>query len=193
MKRKWRSVICWLAGLVGLLAATGFAGFRYSLNLLCIDSGAVKGGALVVLGGDPNGRPARAAELFNAHAAPVIVLSGGPGGCEVMDTVLKQHGVPGHAIVWEEHSLNTLGNAECSVAILRKAGISNAIIVTSWYHARRALNCFRKAAPEMTFYSCPTVADRPARGWPNRTDRMRVLLEYTKTAWYWVRYGVSPF
>jgi uncharacterized SAM-binding protein YcdF (DUF218 family) len=79
------------------------------------------------------------------------------------------------------------------------------IVVTSWYHSRRALNCFEHAGPEMQFYSRPAFYDYP--GAPGRSATRpkdlgraereavagHVRSEYIKLLGYWVRYGIGPW
>jgi hypothetical protein len=40
--------------------------------------------------------------------------------------------------------------------LLRQMGAKRVIIVTSWYHSRRALACFEHYAPDIKFYSRPS-------------------------------------
>lgn len=146
---------------------------------------------LIVLGGDSEFRTARTAELYLEQRAPGVIVSG-DGDCQINGSTLRKLGVPDTALTLECDSGSTWENAEFSVKLLRARGAKRAIIVTSWYHSRRALNCFEKAAPEIEFFSYPTTADRPRFGFPNRTNRHRVVLEYGKTLVYWVWHGVCP-
>jgi uncharacterized SAM-binding protein YcdF (DUF218 family) len=187
-----RRAAFWLGGVALFLVTVALTAYYCSPQILCVDSGAVKAGALVVLGGDSVHRPVRAAELFRSNAAPVVVVSGGPGGCEDIEAMLKARGVPAGAIVVEDRSRNTMENAEFSVAILRRGGLTNAIIVTSWYHSRRALNCFRHAAPEMQFYSRPSYDGLVRAEWSRNGMGTNIRAEYMKLMGYWVRYGVCP-
>lgn len=148
--------------------------------------------ALVVLGGEPWTRPARAAEIYGVvQAAPVIVS--GEGDCEDVRRQLESRGVPAAIILTECRSKSTFENAQFSVTMLRDAGVTQAVVVTSWFHSRRALACFRKAAPEIQFYSSPTVKPVAQSRWPDRYERDRILREYAKLLYYWVVYGVNPF
>jgi uncharacterized SAM-binding protein YcdF (DUF218 family) len=79
------------------------------------------------------------------------------------------------------------------VKLLRERHVTRAVIVTSWFHSRRALNCFRHYAPEIDFTASPTVLDRPKSHCPDRYERAWVLSEYLKLLGYWVRYGIRPF
>jgi uncharacterized SAM-binding protein YcdF (DUF218 family) len=180
-----------LAALAGL-AVGAVAAYNASPRLLTIDSGRSSAGALVVLGGDPRGRPARAAELFAAGEAPLVVVSGN-GDWNETESALKSRGVPAANIVVESRSRTTKENAELSVALLRRAGLTNAIIVTSWFHSRRALNCFRHAAPEMRFYSRPCYAGWNRAAWSRNGVGIHIRAEYVKLLGYWVWYGIAPF
>jgi len=192
VRKFWKSLLA--AGGVGLVGAVLGARVIYydSPQLLTIDSGSTSAGAIVVLGGDPVGRPVRAAELFAAGAAPLVVVSG-DGDWGDVELMLEKHGVPEKCIVVENKSKTTKENAEFSVALLRLKGITNAIIVTSWYHSRRALNCFRKAAPQMQFYSHPCYAGLNRAEWSQNGVGYHIKVEYIKLLGYWVCYGVYPF
>ncbi len=181
--------IC-LSGAVLLAAALLI--YRSAPALLTVDSGECKANAMVVLGGDAYGRPARAGELYRAQAAPVVIASG-DGDCEEMVRALKQNGVPESAIWREDKSGSTKENADCSVALLRKAHLTNAIVVTSWYHSRRALRTFRKSAPEIEFYSRPSYWAVERGMWAQHGIGRHVRMEYVKLLGYWVWYGVRPF
>ena len=189
-KRRFRLIARWAGGGTLLLVTATLAGYGCSREVLCVDSGEITGGVLVVLGGDFAGRAARACELY-CHGAAPIVLASDQG--DEMFNCLTNGGVPSQLVWRESESTTTRENAVFCVAVLRKAGITNAIIVTSWYHSRRALNCFRKAAPEMTFWSRPTIADRPQSFWLNQWNRYYVRWEYVKLVYYWVRWGIPPW
>ncbi|HEY5910305.1 MAG TPA: hypothetical protein VJA21_06840, partial [Verrucomicrobiae bacterium] len=73
-------------------------------------------------------------------------------------------------------------------------GPVSAVLVTSWYHSRRALQTFRKEAPDIRFYSRPSYF-----GYPGSADavnakglRWYAWAEYVKLLGYWVVYGVRP-
>lgn len=187
--RKW--IIRLLLAVV-IATACAVTAYYQAPTILAVDSGPAKAGAIVVLGGDPLGRPARVAELFADGAAPLVIVSGDGDFARVVQT-LQTHGVPTTAIRVEGRSRNTLENATLSVTMLRNAGISNAIIVTSWFHSRRALNCFRKAAPEMGFYSRPSYYGLDRSAWSRNGVGDHIRAEYLKLLGYWLRYGISPF
>ena len=189
-KRKWFLKIL-LALAVLFLALVAFA-FFLPQKLLCVDSGPVSGDAIIVLGGGLGERPERAAELFKEHDAPRIIVSGF-GDCEFNRRILLKAGVPAAAIQIEGDSRTTRENAEFTIRLLRAGNLHRVILVTSWYHSRRALACFEHFAPEIQFYSRPSYFAEARADWPHRDIEHRVYLEYGKLAGYWVCYGVCPF
>lgn len=174
------------------LLAIALGAYRFALEILRVDSGDVQAQAMVVLGGDPIWRPVRAIELFRAGAAPLLLVSGS-GDCQTVRDSVVRGGVPPDRVVTECESGSTWENAQFSVRLLRQRGITNAIIVTSWYHSRRALACFRRAAPEIRFYSRPSYANTNRSEWPNNGTGVHIRLEYLKILAYLLRYGICPW
>jgi uncharacterized SAM-binding protein YcdF (DUF218 family) len=179
------------AGCVVCFAAAIFLGLVFAKHALVIASQEVKGDCIVVLGGGGVERSKRAAELFRAEAAPRILLSGS-GDCESNQRFMLASGLPQEAITCEDQSKSTKQNAQFSVPLLRKMGAKRVIIVTSWYHSRRALHCFQHSAPDLDFVSLPTIVDASESWLPGKYERRWVLAEYVKLAGYWLRYGISP-
>jgi uncharacterized SAM-binding protein YcdF (DUF218 family) len=166
--------------------------YFYPEKILCVDSGPVLAEVIVVLGGGLHERPERAAELFYQHAAPRILISG-EGDDGINRFILRQRGVPVSAIEVEGDSTTTRENAEFTVKLLRAENIHRVILVTSWYHARRALKTFEHYAPEIKFYSRPSYFAFDRADWPRRGNGKRMWLEFLKLPGYWIRYGVNPF
>ena len=177
--------------LLGLLLLLAVAAMVFPQPFLCVDSGPVKAEVIVVLGGGSHERPVRAAELFKEHTAPRIIISG-RGDCEINRRLLLAAGVPATAIELENQSRTTRENALFTVKLLREEKVTRVIIVTSWYHSRRALACFRHYAPELKFYSRPSYFASAHADWPRNRIGGRVRLEYAKLLGYWIRYGVCP-
>src|SRR5260370_1144050 len=128
-------------GVVAILATLLLAALLFPNQVLCVENGPLHAEAIVVLGGGSYERPLRAAELFRQNAAPRIILTGAGDNDGNRRLLLKQ-GVPAAAIEQESDSRNTKENALFTIPLLRKDGAHQVILVTSWYHARRALNCF---------------------------------------------------
>ncbi len=186
-KRIWRIVV---VVFVLLLALAG-AAIVFPQKFLCVDSGPVQADVMVVLGGGAAERPERAAALFKEQAAPRIIVSGW-GDCGINRQLLIEDGVPAKAIALETQSRTTRENAEFTVKRLREQKAARVIVVTSWYHSRRALACFRHFAPEIKFYSRPSYAGYARADWPGRRFIGHIYWEYPKLLGYWVGYGVCP-
>jgi len=182
---------------IGLILFTlfillGVAAFLFPGKFLCVESGPVKADVVVVLGGGSHDRPERAAELFKERAAPRILVSG-LGDCKINRRLLVEAGVPARVIQMEDQSRTTRENAVFGVRLLRRANARRVIIVTSWYHSRRALACFEHYGPEIQFYSRPSYFAYPRADWPGNKLVQRINLEFPKLIGYWMCYGISPF
>ena len=188
--RKW----FWRMALVVLALAvfTVAAAVAFPQNFLCVDNGAVHADAMVLLGGGSHDRPERAVELFKEHLTTRILISG-MGDSGINRQFLIKSGVPPHLIEVENRSRTTKENAMDAIKLLRKEHARRVIIVTSWYHSRRALACFEHYAPEIQFYSRPSYFGYKRADWRRQNLTRRIYLEYPKLIGYWMCYGVSPF
>jgi uncharacterized SAM-binding protein YcdF (DUF218 family) len=70
--------------------------------------------------------------------------------------------------------------------------MKSAIVVTSWYHTRRALACFANLGKGMQFSSFPTYDDLDMKNKPSLYETPHVFREYPGLLWYMIRYGISP-
>jgi len=142
----------------------------------------------------------RAAELFDAGRAPLVVLSGGAlegtvSEAQGMAHSLRQMGVPESALVLENASRNTYENAALTQDALARRGIGSVLLVTSALHMPRAMAAFGKqgvtaiAAPGRPQIVPPP--DRRLAVWlPDyRTlDASRsIIKEYAGLLVYWLR------
>jgi uncharacterized SAM-binding protein YcdF (DUF218 family) len=168
------------------------AAYLLPQKVLLVDDGNPRADFIVMLGGGSGERPTRAAELFRSNAAPKILVSGS-GDADGNRLLLMHRGVPAGAISLEADSKNTKENAQLSIPVLRAKGAKRVIVVTTWYHSRRALKCFQHYAPDLTFYSCPSYYGFARTDWSHDHLRRRIRVEYLKTIAYWVRYGICPF
>ena len=186
--KKLRKVALGL-GIALLLLLTAL--WLFPEQVLVVDDGNVKADVIVLLGGGSGERPTRAAELFRSNAAPRILISGA-GDTDGNRLLLMHRGVPASAISLEPNSRTTKENALLSIPVLRASGAKRVILVTTWYHSRRALKCFRHYAPDLTFFSCPSYYGFARSDWSHDHLRRRINAEYTKTVGYWLCYGVCP-
>lgn len=193
MIRKWIFRVLKVAfGVFLLVTLLAITAYIFPQEILTVDSGAVKADVMVVLGGGLHERPERAAELFKAAAAPRIIVSG-LGDDEINRRLLVGAGVPAKVIQVEAKSHTTKENAVFTIKLLREQKAKRVILVTSWYHSRRALATFEHYAPEIKFYSRPSYFAFKRAAWPGQGMTRRIYLEYAKLPGYWVRDGVWPF
>lgn len=187
LKRAW-----WAVGAV-LLLVTGTALLLLvgAKAVLLVEEGKANAEVIVVLGGDRGDRTSRALDLYAAKAAPRILISGF-GDCWLIRDRIVRAGVSTNALLMEPNSRNTKENAEFSVRLMRERHMKSAILVTSWYHSRRALACFRSFGTNIEFSSFPAYDGSGTDPKPHSNEVTRVVHEYFALVWYWVRYGIAP-
>jgi uncharacterized SAM-binding protein YcdF (DUF218 family) len=147
---------------------------------------------ILVLGGETPRRSAKAADLFKAGLAPRIVVSGG-GDATIIRRYLIQEGVPADRITIEDRSTTTWENALFVAPLLRSHNARRVLLVTSWFHTRRATGTFRRAAGDLRFSPVAAEYSWAAYNSPWWEQTKDVAREYAKLAAYAVRYRVSPF
>ena|SRR5215469_3451542 len=180
---KWTVVITVVLGLIA---------WFYPEKFLTVDSGPVTADVIIVVGGGQHERGLRAAELFKQHAAPRVIITGA-GDDLINRHQLIANGVPAGAIEIESKSVTTSENAQFTGKLLRAENIHSAILVTSWYHARRAQRTFEHYVPEVRFFSRPSYFNFDRDDWKKGDFNKRMRLEFLKLPGYWIRYGVNPF
>ncbi len=148
--------------------------------------------AIVVLGGESQGRPVEGARLYKQGFAPRVFVVG-TGDNERNRLALVRDGVPENRITCETASESTLENAMFVRPLLEKAGVHRAILVTSSYHTRRALAVFQQRVPSIHFGMVPSRI-----GWwdtpkGRRQENAWAVIEFIKIPAYWILYGVHPW
>jgi uncharacterized SAM-binding protein YcdF (DUF218 family) len=189
---KSRVWLRWVAAVFAMLLALALVAVFFPRQLLTVDSGPVQADVMVVLGGGGLDRSVRAAELFKAGAAPLVICSGA-GDAAIHQAWLTRAGVPATAIQLEPNSLTTRENARFTIALLHAQHLKSAIIVTTWYHSRRALACFEHYGPDLKFFSRPSYFGWTGPDWHSHGIKTYIRAEYFKTLGYWILYGVCPF
>lgn len=110
----------------------------------------VVAGAGVKEGGHPSPalfhRTRMGADLWHEGVAPILALTGGvgdwpPAESAVAATLARAWGVPADAIVTEDRSTSTEGNA---VEALHELGDINVLVVTDRYHVLRCRRVFAR-------------------------------------------------
>ena len=127
-------------------------------DAIVVLGGAMDGESRFGRGGDFNNAADRvftAAELYNAGKAPAILLSGGSEPpnrteAELMADKLVALKIPKAALILETASRTTYDNAINAGKILKQAGFSHILLVTSGAHMRRSLALFEKQGLQVT-------------------------------------------
>ena len=148
--------------------------------------------AIVVLGGESQGRPVDGARLYKQGLAPRVFVVG-TGDNERNRRALVREGVPKDLITCETASESTLENAMFVRPLLEKVGVHRAILVTSSYHTRRALAVFQQRVPGIHFEMVPSRI-----GWwdtlkGRRQENAWAAIEFIKIPAYWILYGIHPW
>ena len=188
MKRVRRVITLIVAATVGLMLVA----FLSAKKLLYVESGVQQADAIVIMGGEGAERIFRALELFKKSMAPSIIVAGS-GDCLLIRDRLMLAGVPSSSITLESKSESTKENAELAARLLKAQGARKVIIVTSWFHSRRALSCFRFFAPEIVFFSAPAYHGLRMPSKPSVSEAIFIFEEYFKIIRYAVQYGIWPW
>lgn len=183
--------IFWTCLLVGLLALLAWF---YPEKFLTVDSGPVAADVIIVIGGGggQHERADRAGQLYRLQAAPRLILTGA-GDEQINRHRLLAAGVPDRVMQLESRSRTTWENAAFTGELLRAGHVHSAILVTSWYHARRVERTFAHVVPEVKFYSRPSYSGFDRSEWGQNGLNRRMRLEFLKLPGYWIRYGICPF
>ena len=129
---------------------------------------------IFVFGSQAFAVPARAAELYHAGHAPVVLTSGHYGRMTrdhfpapeavVFRDWLVRDGVPPEAIVTEPDATNTLENVRFGLAALDRAGVAvqRALLVAKPFVMRRCAATFDRQAPDVEVRCCPPATSLDA-------------------------------
>jgi uncharacterized SAM-binding protein YcdF (DUF218 family) len=163
----------------------------FSPELFLVESPPRAADAIIVLGGGLEDRARHGAKLFREGFAPLLFVTG-HGDCAENVGYLRKGGVPDSAMRLECNSRSTMENIRFIRPMLREAGVHRALLVTTWFHSRRALATFRAVAPEVEFVPTPTHFWLNKEGHPMPGVWSKVAREYLKVPWYFIRHGISP-
>lgn len=189
--RKWRRRVRFILAFGLLLAGGVWLALRLAPTFLTAAPPPQKSDVIVVLGGEAQSRAELAAKFFaEGYGTNVIVT--GIGDWDRTRHYLTNSGVPPEVILVDPEALNTRENARNAARLARERGATRLLLVTSWFHARRAARTFETLAPGLTI----SVAQAPyqwhgSEAWWYRAKGL--LPEYLKLAWYWARYGIRPW
>lgn len=161
-------------------------------SLLVIESPISQADAILVLGGESQARPVAAARLYREGVASKVFIIG-TGDHETNRRALLSGGVSADRITIEKESKSTLENADLAKPLLEAAGVRRVLLVTSSFHARRALATFQQRIPGIEFGVTTSRIgwwDTP-RGRDQEDEWARI--EMWKIPAYWIFHGITPW
>ena len=155
--------------------------------------------------GTRRSEPARiAADLIKRNGVRYVILSGGANrltGVNEANTyleILLQNGVPRDRIVVETKSTNTLENVVFALPKMAECmdlrGIKAVVVLTKWYHCRRAMMTLKCHLPQGIRYFAVSYepADVPrSNWWLGEEGRKRVLKEWHNIPKYLERKDIA--
>lgn len=161
---------------------------RFAADFWVLDEPAVQSDALIVLGDDNYGgdRAFKAAELYRAGMAPVVVASGrllraNVSVADFMGHDLESFGVSASSIVKLAHRAQNTQEEALEVAhLVQSRGWKRIQVVTSNYHARRVRFIYQQVLPRGVSVRVSGARDSefdPSRWWETRQGEKLFLSE----------------
>lgn len=160
--------------------------------------------AIVVLSGGGPERLLHGMELFKRGLAPELWYTGNRPLKERSDSMDPEiilyfaghNDIPTNKIYFLS-STSTYEDGLALADMARQKGIKTILLVTSWYHTRRAERVVRRclAKSDISLYvsSSTNLPYTPENWWRSDEGLVTIHNEIIKTALYWRRYGISPF
>jgi uncharacterized SAM-binding protein YcdF (DUF218 family) len=170
----------------------GTAGILLTLFLVVVAAGFLVEGmqpplersdVIIVISGDEDqARLREGLRLWRERWAPRLILSGaareGPvSNAEAMRRLAMAEGVPASAMLLDEQSPDTYGNAVHTRRLMEAHGLRSAILVTSPYHLQRAAVTFQgvyKGSGIRLIASAAPDSDWRKQSWWLRRDLRRL-------------------
>lgn len=191
-RRRWLRRVLGVA--LSLIAGLGLVSAS-ATALVVHDPLPTRADAIVVIGGDHKPeRVALAVDLFRRGIAPVVLISAGVEviegdrpvrEAEVMIRQAVEQGLPREAILVEDWSQTTIGNATETLGFANRLGWRSIILVTSSYHSRRAGEIFHArldAALSISVQPAPQTGCPPC--WALTPADLKIAVyEYRNLLW----------
>ena len=198
MNGLFSSVILWLS-LVGL--QTGDCGLCELGAWLTLPPRVEAADAIVVFGGDHR-RLQPAIDLYRAGVAPALWYTGASAESElptrdhaqVAHDMAVAQGVPGEAITLLA-TANTWEDGQQIAELAQARGVDSLLVVTSWYHSRRALCVLQYHMADsgiQVYYQPAATGDFDASNWWQSASSYRLInRELSKLIFYRLNYGIN--
>jgi vancomycin permeability regulator SanA len=139
-------------------------------------------------------RVATAVELYKAHLAPLLLMSGGPGDGptsepQAMKRLAVSLGVPEDAILVDEAGLSTEATVDNTFPVIRERHITRLLAVSHFYHLPRVKMTYARALhglkPPVTVYTVPAHESAPLAQMPfyMLRETAAIYLYYLRPLW----------
>lgn len=153
-------------------------------NFLIVNEAPQKADVIIVLNGSSDRVP-YAAMLYKSGYGEKVLLS---GDNRYMTQQALSLGIPQSALLLEDQSQTTFENAQYSLKIVQDQGYTSAIVVTDWYHTRRANIIFAHFFKGIHLTICPVPYNpTTTQGWwKGSNSKEFVISEYLKLVWYYL-------
>lgn len=159
--------------------------------------------AIVVLGGDHPARILSAVDLFQAELAPEIWITGDvpPPGHEVSMAEAARHVAYTRGVPYDKQVLlpttSTWEDGEQIRIYAAERNAKHLIILTSWYHSRRAMCVINHHLADLDVEVAYTPSSQTwppsERWWRSRAGWRGVGREIAAFPFYWVWYRLPPW
>lgn len=155
--------------------------------------------AIVVLGGEWPNRIDRGIALYQQGLAPLIWITGdgsGTGNPAKSAERARREGVPADAIQ-VLLSTSTWEDGGAAAALAARRDVHSVLVVTSWYHSRRALCVMQRrfAGSRVALYHDEVGSWQygTASWWQYLVGWYRVAREVAALGWYWMHHDLNPW
>jgi len=160
--------------------------------------------AIVVLSGGGPERTLHGIALYQRGLAPQLWFTGDAPPSRLTSfadarraqELAEEQGVPASAIR-RLRTTSTWEDGQEIARAVREAGINRLLVVTDWYHGRRALGILRQELAnddvEVLFSPPPPLTYGPHDWWRQENGLVAVVNEYVKIGFYWWHYGLTPW
>lgn len=148
--------------------------------------------AIVVVGDCPK-RILHGIALYGQGLAPELWHTG--SYAQSAARLAIEHGVPAEAI----HLLSTTSTWEDGQeisAFAKQRQVDSILVVTSWYHSRRALCVIQQqlvGSGVSIYYDPPALRYGSGNWWQYKDGWTAVCGELVRIGFYWWRYGLAPW
>lgn len=175
--------LAWVGATAIILLIAWVVSVHFSMRLLMVNLPLAKADWIVVLGGESGARIIGAAELYHAGVAPKVFVTGG-GDCLTNVAGLEMAGVPAANIAYECAAQSTYQNAQFTQRALSAFNPQKIVLVTSWFHTRRALWVYQRVWPTVQIGVVGVIPGGTTYYWLPFHESGWIVTEYVKYVWY---------